>query len=240
MKHTLVTLSLMLMSAVAQLRAEDASSTELRLRESLKSIAVRLRTAETDRANLQAAQAQNEVTLSQQAEEIEALKKKLSAATKQAAADQTAARKAIDGLNAKLEVRENENAQYQKALEKWKEGFNKAAAIARAKEAERAKANESMLEMQRKLADRERKNIELYEIGSEILERYKNFGLGKALLAREPFTGTTTVKLKLLVQDYADKLQDNKHSPFHDEAAAQSKPDSRQAAAGASPAPPRP
>ena len=219
MKHTLFIFTLVFMSIAAQVHAEDLSPTELRLRESLKSIAVRLRAAETDRANLQAAQAQSEITVKQQAEEIEALKKQLSKAAKQAAADQDAARKAIDGLTAKLEVRENENVQYQKALEKWKEGFNKAAAIARAKEAERAKAASSVIALEQKLADRERKNVELFEIGSEILERYKNFGLGKALLAREPFTGTTTVKLQTLVQDYADKLQDSKYSPFHDDAA---------------------
>jgi chromosome segregation ATPase len=218
MKHPLFISTLIFMCALAQVRAEDLSPTELRLRESLKGIAVRLRAAETDRANLQAAQAQSEITVKQQAEEIEALKKQLSKAAKQAAADQDAARKAIDGLTAKLEVRENENVQYQKALEKWKEGFNKAAAIARAKETERARAASSVIVLEQKLADRERKNVELFEIGSEILERYKNFGLGKALLAREPFTGTTTVKLQTLVQDYADKLQDSKFSPFHDDA----------------------
>ncbi|MBB5033765.1 phage major capsid protein [Prosthecobacter vanneervenii] len=234
MKPTHLIFALMFLNSGAPLLAEDASPTEQRLRESLKSIAVRLRAAETDRVNLQAAQAQSEVTIKQQAEEIEALKKKLSASAKQAAADQAAARKSIDALTAKLEVRENENAQYQKALEKWKDGFNKAAAVARAKEAERAQAAGSVIELQQKLADRERKNLELYEIGSEILERYKNFGLGKALLAREPFTGTTTVKLKELVQDYADKLQDNKHSPFHDETgkpAPDAKPAAKPAAA---------
>lgn len=208
----------MLLGMAGLVSAEDLSPAEQRLSQSLKSIAVRLRTVETERANLQAAQAQSEITLKQQADEIEALKKKFAAASKQAAADQDAARKSIDGLNAKLEVRENENAQLKKALEKWKDGFNKAATIARAKEAERAKAAASMTDLANKLADRERKNLELYAIGSEILERYQNFGLGKALLAREPFTGTTKVKLQTLVQDYADKLQDNKHSPFHDEA----------------------
>lgn len=221
----------MLLVSAGMLHAEDLSPTEQRLRESLKGIAVRLRTVEADRANLQATQAQSEITLKQQADEIDALKKKLTAATKQAAADQTAARKSIDGLNAKLEVRENENAQCKKALEKWKDGFNKAATIARAKEAERAKAVASMTDLQNKVADRERKNLELYQLGSEILERYKNFGLGKALLAREPFTGTTTVQLQTLVQDYADKLKDNKHSPFHDEAVKSGSPPAATASA---------
>ena len=48
----------------------------------------------------------------------------------------------------------------------------------------------------------------MYKIGSEVLQRFENFGLGTALTAREPFVGTTRVKLQNLFQDYADKLAD--------------------------------
>lgn len=214
MKHLLIA-SLILLSGVSQ--AQDESSVvEQRLRESLKSIAVRLRTAETDRTNLQAAQAQNDVTIKQQAAELEELKKKLAALSKQAAADQDAARKSIDGLNAKIEVTQAENTALKTEIVKWKEGFNKAAAIARAKEAERAAAVSKAATAENKLADRERQNLALFNTGLEILERYKNFGLGKALLAREPFTSNAKVKLQEQVQDYTDKLEDNRHNPFRE------------------------
>lgn len=206
-----------LLAAASFASAQDEAGVEQRLRESLKSIAVRLRTAETDRANLQAAQAQSEVTLQQQTDEIAALKKQLAAVTKQANSDQDAARKSIDALNAKVELSQTENLRLKAEATKWKEGFNKAAAVARAKEAERATAASKAVLLERKVAERERQNRELFQTGSEILDRYKNFGLGKALLAREPFTATAKVKLQTLVQDYADKLEDNRHNPFQDE-----------------------
>jgi hypothetical protein len=45
------------------------------------------------------------------------------------------------------------------------------------------------------------------------LDRYEKFGLGDALTAREPFVGLTKVKFQNLVQDYQDKLSDQKVKP---------------------------
>ena len=45
-------------------------------------------------------------------------------------------------------------------------------------------------------------------MGKEILDRYENFAFGKALLAREPFTGLAKVRLEEQVQDYKDQLTD--------------------------------
>ena len=46
-----------------------------------------------------------------------------------------------------------------------------------------------------------------------MLTRYEHFSLGDALTAREPFTRLTRVKIETLVQDYQDKLTDNKIKP---------------------------
>jgi hypothetical protein len=73
-------------------------------------------------------------------------------------------------------------------------------------------ASESIV-LKRKLDDRDRKNFELFKLGNEILKRYEKFGLGDALAAREPFTGITRVKLQNLVQDYQDKLADQRVKP---------------------------
>ncbi|MGC3989374.1 MAG: hypothetical protein QM796_06785 [Chthoniobacteraceae bacterium] len=67
--------------------------------------------------------------------------------------------------------------------------------------------------LQRRVDDLENKNMELFKTGNEILTRYKNFGLGTALLAREPFVGVTKVKLENLVQGYNDQLLNQKDKP---------------------------
>ena len=100
--------------------------------------------------------------------------------------------------------------QLKKAIAQLKETIEscrQAAELARNKETERAKlADEARIELERLVADRQAKNLALYKIASEILQRYEQFGLGDALRAREPFVGITRVKLQNLVQDYQDKL----------------------------------
>jgi hypothetical protein len=104
-------------------------------------------------------------------------------------------------------------ANLQEGLEKWKTGYNQVADIARAKEGERAKLAGEKIVLERKVADRETTNMALYKLGIEILSRYEKFGLGTALTSREPFTGITKVKLENLVQDYGDKLAEQKIKP---------------------------
>ena len=102
--------------------------------------------------------------------------------------------------------------QYNEALEKWKVGYQKAAEVARTKEEERSKLAAEIIVHQRTIADRERKNIALFATASEILDRYESYSLGKALGAREPFIGTTRVKVENLVQGYKDRILDNRIS----------------------------
>jgi chromosome segregation ATPase len=183
-------------------RAADAGSPEARMRETLRNTMLQLRNSETERANLQAAQAENEQKLKALGTQVEAL-------TKQAAED----KKDIDGLNSKLADRDTALANLRVALEKSQSDFKQAADLARTKEAERAKlAGENIL-LQRRVDDLETKNLTLFKVGNEILTRYEKFGLGTAIAAREPFVGLTRVKLENLVQGYADKLADSRSTP---------------------------
>jgi hypothetical protein len=151
--------------------------------------------AETERAALQAAQAQS-------ADEKKVLTAKLEAITKEAAANSLAA-KAADNLKIQLARQDKEIAQLKETIESCQQ----TAELVRNKEAERAKlVDEAVTELERLVADRQVKNLALYKIASEILQRYEQFGLGDALRAREPFVGITRVKLQNLVQDYQDKL----------------------------------
>ncbi|MBK8092089.1 MAG: hypothetical protein IPK32_08925 [Verrucomicrobiaceae bacterium] len=46
-----------------------------------------------------------------------------------------------------------------------------------------------------------------------MLSKYQGFSLGTALTAREPFTKNTRVKLENYIQDYGDRLEDNRVQP---------------------------
>ena len=187
--------ALCLLGAQAIPAAEPTPTVETQLRERLRDTMLQLRASETERAALQAAQAES-------ADEKKALIEKLEAITKEANANKLAA-KAVDSLKSQVARQDKEIAQLKEAIESCRQ----AAELARNKETERAKrVDEVVIELERLVADRQTKNLALYKIASEILQRYQQFSLGDALKSREPFIGITRVKLQNLVQDYQDKL----------------------------------
>jgi predicted nuclease with TOPRIM domain len=141
------------------------------------------------------------------------LTKKLETLTKAAAAERVASEKTIADLKTKNEDQAADMVRLNESLAKWKVGYQDKEDLAKSKEAERAKLADKVVLLDRRVADYKRKNEELYKTGSEVLTRYENFGLGAALAAREPFTRVTRVKMETLVQDYQDKLTDNKIKP---------------------------
>lgn len=216
--------TLLLLTFALPVLAQDISPAEQRLRDTLRNTMLQLRTEQTERSNLQADKIQNEAKIKQLEAEVEGLNKKVVTLTKEAAAEQEITKKKLDTLQAKTESQEQQIEQLKQALEKWKEGYGEAVKIAKEREALRAKAASKAVIAERKLAERERQNLELYETGSEVLERLQNFGLGTALTAREPFVGVTRVKLQNLVQDYGDRLEDSKYNPFQKQSAESAAP----------------
>lgn len=210
--------------------AEQPSPVEAKMREQLRATMLQLRTAETEKANLQAAQADMEQKSKELTEQVEAL-------TKQLAEDKTKADKSIADLNDKVAKQEGDIVQLRESLDKWKTSHAKVVTIAQTKESERAKFEAKSLSLEQKVADQTRRNDSMYKLGVEVLNRYEKFGLGDALTAREPFVGITRVKFENLIQDYSDKLADSRIKP--DPAAAPApteEKDKAKAKKGAKPA----
>lgn len=216
MKTLTITFSLLLSCTLFAAPPADPNQ---RLRDTLKNTMLQLRAVETERAGLQAAHLVDEAKIKELNARVEDLNRKIAKITKDAIDEQEAAKKEIQGLKTKQEAQSTQIAQLQEALEKWKAGYNDVVKIAREREALRAKAVSKAVLDERRLAERERQNLELYVTGREILDRLAGISLGTALTAREPFVGTTRVKLQNLVQDYGDRLQDNKYNPFAEKAA---------------------
>jgi chromosome segregation ATPase len=184
---------------------EDQAAIEAKLRESLRGAMLQLRNIEAERARLEA---ELGVLTTQSERQIKDLNAKLEEALKSAAEEKTLADKQIAEQEKKLEAEKARTAAFAAALDKWKASYFQIEEIARTKEAERARLLDKTMSLQNTVADRERRNLELYEVGKEILDRYENFAFGKALLAREPFTGLAKVRLEEQVQDYKDQLTD--------------------------------
>ena len=179
------------------LQAADAPSAESKLREALRATTLQLRTAETDRANIQSKQAESE----QQTKDLNA---RIEALVKQASED----KKTQDDLNSKLADQDAALTRLRTDFNKSQDALKQTSNLAQTKEAARVKLTDDVILLQRHVADLQTRNGALYRLGNEILSRYEKFGLGTALTAREPFTGITRTKLENLVQDYQDKLSD--------------------------------
>lgn len=186
--------------------ADPAVAVLKRMRDQLRNVMVQQQKTEAERATLQAANVELD-------EKLKTLETKFKALAKESNAQKDASDKTIAELKAKVMEQEHEQARLHESLASWKAGHQKITDAARKIEAQRAELSARVILQDRKVADYQRKNDELFKVGSEILSRYEGFGLGTAIAAREPFTRNMRVKLETLVQDYSDKLVDSKIKP---------------------------
>jgi chromosome segregation ATPase len=111
--------------------------------------------------------------------------------------------------------------QYGADIQSWAAGYDAYVQLAKRAEAEGASLAAQVIQLRATVADRETKNLTLYQLGGEILTRYEKAGLGTAIFDKEPFIGLSRVKLENLVQDYKDKLRDQIVIPGQPVATAQ-------------------
>jgi chromosome segregation ATPase len=204
MKPLILTAMLLPLSAIAQ---EDDGA---RLREALKNTTLQLRTAQGETATAQAAS----IAAEQKAKSLEAkvaeLEKRNAALAKQSNSDKAASDQTIATLNNRLAEREKRLVDYIAALDKWKAAYQAAAVAGKKSDGERERLAGEVVALKHTVADRERKNIALFNVSNEILDRYEDYALGKSLAAKEPFIGNARVKIENQVQDSKDRILDQR------------------------------
>jgi chromosome segregation ATPase len=199
----IITSGLLLIAGLITVRAQDQDSPETRLRDALKNTMLQLRTVTADRDNLQA-------QLTDLQSQKDDLTKQLADLIKKSADQQISDTKTINVLKSQASDQADSIAELQKSLDEWKASQRKATQIANDTETKRAKLADLSIHLQRAVDDQKRKNDEMFKLGMELLDRYEKFGLGEALTAKEPFIGITRTKFETLVQDYEDKLADQR------------------------------
>jgi chromosome segregation ATPase len=193
--------------SLSPLRAsEKANPADQKMREALRNTMIQLRDANAKLATAQAAQTDDE-------EKIKELQGQLDDLTKKTTEQKHADNQTIDDLKYKLTLDDAQIAHLTESLGKWKFGYAKLADYAKQTEGKRAELASKIIILDRRIADQQVKNAEMYRLGNEVLDRYAQFGLGTALAAREPFVGITKVKFQNLVQDYQNKLTDQTIRP---------------------------
>ncbi len=204
MRQLLILLSFCVAAGLAS--AQEAGSAEARLRDALRQLTARVQNAEAEAATAKALQTDLET-------KNKALTAQVEKVTKDLAAERLASEKAATAAAAKLTERDTDLARTKEALDKWKAGHAQVSELARKAETARVALAAKVVALEQRVADLTRKNLALFEIGNTVLARLEGFGYGTALAAREPFIGTTRVKLENEVQGYKDKLLDPKLKP---------------------------
>ena len=201
-----VMLAVLLIATVPSEAAEKADPAMQKMREAVKNSMIQLRDANAKLATAQAAQAETE-------DKLKELQGKLEELTKKSTAERKTANETIDDLRTKLANSELIGNHLTESLTKWKQGYAKLADYAKATEGKRAEFASKCILLERRIADQQVRNAEMYRLANEVLDRYAQFGLGTAISAREPFVGVTKVKFQNLVQDYQNKLTDQSIRP---------------------------
>jgi septal ring factor EnvC (AmiA/AmiB activator) len=199
--RNIMTVVAILFAAASLHAAEKANPADQKMREMVRNSMVQLRDANAKLAIAQSAQADAE-------EKIKDLQGQLDALTKKSATERKIADQTIDDLKTKLATDDLQNNHLTESLAKWKQGYAKLAEYAKATEGKRAELASKIIVLDRRIADQQVKNAEMYRLGNEVLDKYAKFGLGTAISAREPFVGITKVKFQTLLQDYQNKLTD--------------------------------
>jgi len=199
MRHrSVIILAFMAAMALPAVKAHAQSETD-RLRDALRSATAQVRSLEDQRTAIQAQLA--EVTRAR-----DALKAEVDTAKAQVRKVEADYRQAVHEFNDRLEERNQ-------TLEKWKEAYIEAATVARTKDSERAKFETESKTFKAGLNACTVKNKELVKVGRDLLQRYDNLTIVDSVAAQEPLIGFQRVKIQNLLQDYGDKVLNQRVDP---------------------------
>ena len=201
MKSFSIIVVLLLTASFSAEAAEKVDPAVQKMREMVRNTMIQLRDANAKLAAAQSAQAEAE-------DKVKELQGQLEELTKKSASERKMANETIDDLSTKLANSESMGNHLAESLTKWKQGYAKLADYAKATEGKRAEYASKCILLERRIAEQQVRNAEMYRLANEVLDRYAQFGLGTAISAREPFVGITKVKFQNLVQDYQNKLTD--------------------------------
>jgi chromosome segregation ATPase len=189
---------LAVVAAVMCTGAARADTETDKLREALRSATMQTRALEDQRAASQAKIAEAEKDKAALKAQVDAAKAEIKKLEKQQ-------RDAVDEFNQRLTERDE-------TLDKWKSAYEEAATVARTKDAERAKFEGEATTYKASTKSCLAKNTLLMKVGRELLHRYEDVNFGDMAVAREPLFGEQRIRIQNLLQDYNDRLLDQKAS----------------------------
>lgn len=179
--------------------AAHADQESDRLREALRSATAQARTAEDQRAAVQA-----KLTAAEQ--ERDRLRKQNEAYRAQVKEAEQAYRQAVKDFNERIAERDD-------SLEKWKAAYGEAASVARTKDAERTKFEGEATTWKASAKACEAKNVRLVKIADDVVKQYERMDPLEKVLDHDPVFGLKRVEHQNAAQDFRDKIIEQKAKP---------------------------
>ena len=139
--------------------ADKVDPAQQKMREMIRNTMIQLRDANAKLAVAQAAQAEDE-------DKIKELQGQLDALTKKSTAEKKAADQSIDDLKTKLLNDDMQINHLTESLGKWKQGYAKLADYAKATEGKRQELASKIILLDRRIAEQQNKNAEMYRIAN--------------------------------------------------------------------------
>ena len=192
-------LSLVVAVTVLTSTAAHSDAESDKLREALRTATAQSRALEDQRAALQA-----KLTATEQ--ERDRLKKQNEAYRAQVKEAEQAYRQAVKDFNDRLAERDE-------TLEKWKSAYGEAATVARTKDAERAKFESEAAALKASNKSCVAKNGQLVKVGNDIVRQFEQMNVMEKLWHHEPVFGLKRVEHQNAVQDFRDKILEQKVNP---------------------------
>jgi hypothetical protein len=178
--------------------ADSDNSPEARLRAALRTATARIRELEDQNAQLQVKQATAERDKLEFTQKAGAADKELDALHKQGEADKAA-------LDQAAATQKSQGA----SIAKLQDSYGKTSEELRSREADAKRLDAVVAKLRPQLQSCEAKNGQLYKIGEEVLDLYDKEDVFD-LAAREPITKIKRAEIENAMQDYEDKMRDNK------------------------------
>lgn len=178
-------------------RADD-NGPEARLRAALKTATARIRELEDQNAQLQAKQAAAERDRLDFTQKAAAADKELGELRKQDEADKAA-------LDQAAATQKSQGA----SIAKLQDAYGKTSQALSARDADAKQLDAVVARLRPQLQSCEAKNAQLYKIGEEVLDLYDKQDVFD-LASREPITKIKRVEIENAMQDYEDRMRDNK------------------------------
>lgn len=202
MKLILPPLALLLSLVMAGSAAAQPASLESRLRDQLRQIQGQMQDMQGQQAQLQSRNAALEAERDAAKKDAEAARAELANSKGRSSGDAQA-----------LAAERGRQQALQATADRYKKDYDQSTTAARAAEADRTRLAGQLEQANAKLDTCAAKNIQLYDVGKEILDAYEHMDMGQVMSARQPFAASSRVRLENAAQAFGDKLYDQRFDP---------------------------